>query len=138
MTCQTYLCYCIAITHESLYYAAKAFDPLRDPLRCLRLVKRRIASGTLRTENDSSIARVPVEVWDIVKHKLVDLELAQAEEDFLDGWACPDCLGDSVANRSVFTWNDLCTKCDNFQDTSTIWDVAVTWSTKIVKARASF
>lgn len=81
MTQSTYLCYCIGVTHESLYYATKAYEPLQDPLRFIRLVQQRLARRTLSCQKGDAFVRLPVEIWELIKHELVDLELERARAD---------------------------------------------------------
>ncbi|BGP45511.1 hypothetical protein JCM10450v2_001330 [Rhodotorula kratochvilovae] len=79
-----FLAYGVTVTTESLPYAVAAWPKLQGPFTFLDLVQLRRSKGMLRTEQRetglrSVVERVPSEVWDIVRHKVVDLELREAE-----------------------------------------------------------
>lgn len=93
MAFQIYFCYGISVINESLAYATMAYEQLGGPFRFIRLAQRRIAEGTLQTEQNSTVGSIPIELWNLVRHKLTDLELDAAEREFLKRYACRHCIG---------------------------------------------
>ncbi|GAA5884778.1 hypothetical protein JCM3774_003814 [Rhodotorula dairenensis] len=109
MAAKTFLCYGIPVTNESLTYATMAYADLQGPFRFIRLVQQRIRAGTLRTVQHSVLALFPVELWDLVRHQVTDLELRAAERRFLREH-CGYCLGDCACRRDsrpVKDWAEL-------------------------------
>ncbi|KWU44662.1 hypothetical protein RHOSPDRAFT_33741 [Rhodotorula sp. JG-1b] len=92
MTTKTYLCYDIPVTNESLTYASMAYPELKGPFRFIRLVQWRTGEGTLQTEQSSTVGSIPIELWDLVRHKVTDVELDAAERKFLERHACSHCV----------------------------------------------
>jgi hypothetical protein len=84
MTTKTYFCYGVSVTNESITYATMAYPNLDGPFRFIRLVQKRIREGTLQTAPTSAAGLIPVEIWDLVRHKVTDLELRAAERGFLE------------------------------------------------------
>ena len=82
-TTKTYFCYGVPVTNESITYATMASEHLDGPFRFIRLVQKRIREGSLRTSQPSAIGALPNELWDLVRHKVTDLELRAAEHEFL-------------------------------------------------------
>ncbi|GAA5979772.1 hypothetical protein JCM10908_003039 [Rhodotorula pacifica] len=78
---QTYLCYGIPVTNESLTYASHAYDKLDGPFRFIQLVQKRIREGRLQAQGNRAVTYLPAEIWDLVRHKIVDLELRKAERN---------------------------------------------------------
>ncbi|GAA6006615.1 hypothetical protein JCM10207_004994 [Rhodosporidiobolus poonsookiae] len=72
----------------SLYGAAKAFKHIEGALRALPLLRLRKKSGTLRLVggSDGAVARLPVEVWDMILGavRAVGAELADKAMDNLE------------------------------------------------------
>ena len=71
----------------------------------------------MRTAQPSAVRSIPVEIWDLVRHKVTDLELRAAECEFLETRACDYCwqtFGRDCSVRPVFKWADLlqCNTCD--------------------------
>ncbi|GAA5979746.1 hypothetical protein JCM10908_003029 [Rhodotorula pacifica] len=117
MAAQTYLCYGIAVTNESLTYATMAHEKLDGPLRFIQLVQNRIREGRLQAKYRQAVAYLPIEIWDLVRHKVVDLELRIAERNFVNSYACDgqrDC--DCCILRSIHpppNWTELTrTECE--------------------------
>ena len=92
MAAKTYFCYGIPVTNESITLATLAYEKLEGPIRFIRLVQRRIREGTLQTAQNSAVGSMPIELWDLVRHKVTDVELRDAEIKFLNQHACEHCL----------------------------------------------
>lgn len=78
----TSLTYGVPVRTSSLIFAIDAFPRLEAPLLFFRLIALRRGKGTLSTLKSSAIERVPDEVWELVQHKVVDLELERADKRF--------------------------------------------------------
>ncbi|BGP37454.1 hypothetical protein JCM10449v2_001360 [Rhodotorula kratochvilovae] len=79
-----FLAYGVTVTTESLLYAVAAWPSLQGPFAFLDLVQLRRNNGTLRAVQmpecrSSGLEHLPSEIWDVVRHKVVDLELRNAE-----------------------------------------------------------
>ena len=61
-----------------------AYPNWDGPFRFIRLVQKRLREGTLQTAPTSAAGLIPVEIWDLVRHKVTDLELRAAERGFLE------------------------------------------------------
>ncbi|GAA5929069.1 hypothetical protein JCM3775_006726 [Rhodotorula graminis] len=91
-----YVAYGITVTTESLLYAVAAWPKLQGPFAFLDLVALRKRKGTLVATNArgaprSPVEAIPIEVWDVVRHKVVDLELRAAEIEHVDSLLCYEC-----------------------------------------------
>ncbi|GAA5979743.1 hypothetical protein JCM10908_003028 [Rhodotorula pacifica] len=115
MAAQTYLCYGIAVTNESLTYATMAYEKLDGPLRFIQLVQNRLRQGRLQARDRQTVTYVPIEVWDLVRHKVVDLELRTAERKLVDEYTCDECSYEDSAFERPETWSDL-TKCPAYNE----------------------
>ncbi|GAA5979774.1 hypothetical protein JCM10908_003040 [Rhodotorula pacifica] len=113
MAAQTYLCYGIAVTNESLTYATMAYENLDGPVRFIQLVQNRIRQGALHCAGGSIASMLPIEIWDEIRHRVVDAELAVAERDFAIKHACWDCTQTWACGYQ--TWPDML-ECDNCFD----------------------
>jgi len=108
-----YLAYGITVTTESLLYAVAAWPRLQGPFAFLDLVAKRQSKGTLQATNargapHSAIELVPIELWHVVRHKLVDLELEKAEAEHVQSLSCPGC------REAGFTrWDTIAQACDD-------------------------
>lgn len=117
MAAKTYLCYGIPVTNESITLATMAYEQGDGPLRFIRLVQKRVREGTLRASPASAVGSLPIELWDLVRHEVIDLELCAAERKFLDTHACPHCVSpDGCPNcgaPGAEKWKDLlrCIEC---------------------------
>ena len=92
-----YLAYGIAVTTESLLYAVAAWPRLQGLFTFLNLVAKRKAESSFQATNargtpHSAIELVPIELWDVVRHKLVDLELKAAEIEHVASLVCARCV----------------------------------------------
>lgn len=103
--------------NESLTYATVAFEHLEGPFRFIRLVQKHVKESALQTATPDSAIRLPsIKLWDLVQHKVTDLELCAAECSFMLLHACADCIrrGD-VRNRagSMKRWAKMldCKEC---------------------------
>ncbi|BGP37397.1 hypothetical protein JCM10450v2_001307 [Rhodotorula kratochvilovae] len=110
---KSYLAYGITIATESLLYGVKAWPKLQGPLAFLRLVQLRRSKGALRasqamTGGPSVIESVPSEVWDIMRHKVVDLELRDAEVEHVRSLVCTECVPVLDPNT---TWSRVAQLC---------------------------
>ncbi|TKA53166.1 hypothetical protein B0A53_04022 [Rhodotorula sp. CCFEE 5036] len=107
-TTKTYLCYGIPVTNESLTYATLAYQRLEGPFRFTRLVQKRRREGTLQTSPTSAVGSLPVELWDLVRYKLTDLELSATKRKFMIDHACGDCSEEaSEEDPRISYWNNL-------------------------------
>ncbi|GAA5915623.1 hypothetical protein JCM8208_001224 [Rhodotorula glutinis] len=110
-----YLAYGITVTTESLLYAVAAWPRLQGPFAFLDLVALRKRTGTLVARHSSparqGVQTVPVEVWDVVRHKLVDLELRAAEIEHLDSLLCDNCR-EAGFTADNLNWTELAEVCD--------------------------
>jgi len=113
-----YLAYGITVTTESLLYATEAWPRLQGAFAFFDLVLLRRRNGTLAAQVSSSratsaVQSVPTEAWDLVRHKLVDQELREAEITHLDSLRCEDCHVDRFDPFEMWStlprWN--CTAC---------------------------
>ncbi|BGP37455.1 hypothetical protein JCM10449v2_001361 [Rhodotorula kratochvilovae] len=105
-----FLAYGVTVTTESLLYAVAAWPSLQGPFAFLDLVQLRRNNGTLsatqpRSDFRSVIELVPSDVWDVVRHKLVDLELREAEIAHVRSLACPTCHNGQRAES--LSWEGL-------------------------------
>lgn len=122
MAAQTYFCYGIPVTNESLTYATMAYVKLEGPFRFIRLVQKRIREGSLQTSQPSAVGALPIELWDLVRHKVTDVELCAAGRKFLNTHACEHCTPfggcDCCCTRPAKRWTDLI-RCEDCCDTIT-------------------
>ncbi|GAA5829012.1 hypothetical protein JCM11251_004097 [Rhodosporidiobolus azoricus] len=83
------LLYGQAVRTSSLLFAADAFPHLEPVFRFIDLVSLRLRRGRLEAraeggEDHLAVEKVPAEVWELVRDKVVDLELEEAEQVFVD------------------------------------------------------
>ncbi|BGP00871.1 hypothetical protein NBRC10513v2_000995 [Rhodotorula toruloides] len=102
----TCLSYCIAVTTKSLLFAAEAYPTLEPTLRFLDLVSLRVRRGTLRVSSTAAasapaISRLLLELWDLVRDELVEVELFWAEQRIARGLLCSNCQGTVPPNVAV-------------------------------------
>lgn len=119
MAFQIYFCYGISVTNESLTYATMAYEQLDGPFRFIRLIQKRIREGSLQTSQPSAVGTLPIEIWDLVRHKVTDIELCAAERISLNQHACRQCLQSCGCLRDCDShppneWAELlrCYACD--------------------------
>ncbi|GAA5868226.1 hypothetical protein JCM8547_002282 [Rhodosporidiobolus lusitaniae] len=90
----TSLFYGVAVRTWTLARAVDAWPRLQPVSLFFNLVSLRLRCGTLSVSTESSktsaIERVPIEVWELIKEELVDLELAEAEKGLIKEFCC-DC-----------------------------------------------
>lgn len=130
---KTHLFYGLPVRTWSLVPAADAWPKLVKTLPFFDLLNLRIRSGTLQASKQdgtgsSAIERVPVEVWNVVKHKLVDLELQDANDQLMRNidvnmWSCWGAgvrkPGKSNADSALPPfWTDICREADPYPDHS--------------------
>ncbi|GAA6006109.1 hypothetical protein JCM10207_000526 [Rhodosporidiobolus poonsookiae] len=84
----TSISYGIAVRTFPLLFAADAFPKVEPVLRFFSLLALRIKRGTLSTTTGEAVKRVPLEVWELVKEKLVGQEVKDKEEDFVESMGC--------------------------------------------------
>ncbi|KWU45835.1 hypothetical protein RHOSPDRAFT_25080 [Rhodotorula sp. JG-1b] len=88
-----------------------AFEHLEGPFRFIRLVQKHIKEGTLQTHTPTSAVRsLPIELWDLVQHKVTDVELDAAQSRFLLERACPLCVGAEIIpnrDRRLMSWAEM-------------------------------
>ena len=119
MASKTLFCYGIPVTNESLTFATMAYERLDGPFRFIRLVQKRIREGTLQTAQTSAVALFPTEIWDLVRHKVTDLELDAAERTFLDRHGCEhgsDACGCDCDACPATKWADVLDCCVCLED----------------------
>lgn len=92
MAAKTYFCYGIPVTNESITLATMAYEQVDGPFRFFRLVQRRVREGTFQTSRTSAVGALPIELWDLVRQNIINVELCAAERKFLDTHACPHCV----------------------------------------------
>ncbi|GAA5917783.1 hypothetical protein JCM8208_002441 [Rhodotorula glutinis] len=109
-----YLAYGITVTTESLLYAVAAWPRLQGPFAFFDLIALRKRTGTLVARHSrparQGVQTVPVEVWDVVRHKLVDLELKDAEVEHVESIMC-DCAREVGYSAEDITWDDVASGC---------------------------
>ncbi|EGU12592.1 Proteophosphoglycan ppg4 [Rhodotorula toruloides ATCC 204091] len=137
----THVFFGLPLSTSSLVPAADAWPKLVKTLPFFDLIKLRIFNGTFqaaRKDNagPSAVERVPVEVWDVLKHKLVDLELQEANDGLMreidvNEWSCWGSglrkPGKSLAASALPPfWTDICSEaepCDMCREgLFTLWD----------------
>ncbi|BGP05340.1 hypothetical protein JCM10049v2_001145 [Rhodotorula toruloides] len=146
----THIFFGLPIRTWSLVPAADAWPKLVKTLPFFDLITLRIFNGTLRAPRKedagpSAVERVPIEVWDVVKHKLVDLELQDANDQFMrdigvNDWSCWGSglrrPGKSLAGSALPPfWTDICGEaepCDMCMDDLLSWACDI-WSDKRLK-----
>ncbi|GAA5849898.1 hypothetical protein JCM9279_002457 [Rhodotorula babjevae] len=101
-----YLAYGITVTTESFLYAVAAWPRLQGPLAFLDLVALRKVKGNFQATNAmmaprSAIEAVPFDVWHLVRHKLVDLELRAAEIEHVTSLLCRACVKRGVSAEKL-------------------------------------
>ncbi|GAA5849872.1 hypothetical protein JCM9279_002449 [Rhodotorula babjevae] len=110
-----YLAYGITVTTESLLYAVAAWPRLQGPFAFLDLVSLRKRQGTLAARHSrptsQGVQTVPVEVWDVVRHKVVDLELRAAEVEHVESLMCEWCSEEGLLAETC-TWLKLTERCE--------------------------
>ncbi|BGP19015.1 hypothetical protein JCM10213_009276 [Rhodosporidiobolus nylandii] len=105
----TSLVYGVPVRTSSLLFAVIAWPRLKRPFRFLDLISLRRRRDTFVTRTaegtPSAVERVPSEVWDLIRHKLVDLELDKADAElFLELVKTPP--------RGEYCWRDI---ADSFE-----------------------
>ncbi|BGP29404.1 hypothetical protein JCM10296v2_001143 [Rhodotorula toruloides] len=119
----TCLSYCIAVTTKSLLFAAEAYPTLESTLRFLDLVSLRVRRGSLQIRSTAAasapaIGRLPLELWDLLRHELVELELLQAERRIAWQLKCTYCQATSASKklRWLFPQKEaLCEACSDLE-----------------------
>ncbi|BGP37392.1 hypothetical protein JCM10450v2_001301 [Rhodotorula kratochvilovae] len=116
-----FLAYGITVATESLLYAVAAWPKLQGPFAFLDLVQLRRNKGTLRATQfqrdlHSVVERVPSEVWDVVRHKVVDLELREADVAHVQSLLCDECAQDHDADPLL--WAEAIANCES----SELWE----------------
>ncbi|GAA5871878.1 hypothetical protein JCM8547_003295 [Rhodosporidiobolus lusitaniae] len=88
----TSLFFGVAVRTWTLARAIDAWPVLKPAFLVFNLVSLRLRRGTLsvftETSKTSAIERVPVEMCELIKEELVDLELAEAEKKLVEGFCC--------------------------------------------------
>ncbi|GAA5849857.1 hypothetical protein JCM9279_002441 [Rhodotorula babjevae] len=111
-----YLAYGIMVTTESLLYAVATWPFLEGPFAFLDLVALRKRRGTLAVRqprpSGQGVQAVPLEVWEMVRHKLVDVELRAAEVRLVDSFMC-DCARVAGHTAEDYTWSQVLTGCSD-------------------------
>ncbi|BGP19008.1 hypothetical protein JCM10213_009283 [Rhodosporidiobolus nylandii] len=114
----TSLVYGVPVRTSSLVFAVDSFPHLEAPLLFFRLISLRRRKGTFGTEKPSAVERVPHEVWELIQHKLVDIELQRADERFFSeisaGTAGHGCWKNVLEAYSddEYYWEDILTSFD--------------------------
>ncbi|BGP05317.1 hypothetical protein JCM10049v2_001122 [Rhodotorula toruloides] len=122
----THIFFGLPIRTWSLVPAADAWPELVKTLPFFDLITLRILNGifqaTKRGGGSSVVERVPIEVWDVVKHKLVDVELQEANDRIMrdlevNDWSCWGSglrkPGKSLAGSALPPfWTDICSEAD--------------------------
>ncbi|CDR37022.1 hypothetical protein NBRC10512_002236 [Rhodotorula toruloides] len=122
----THIFFGLPIRTWSLVPAADAWPELVKTLPFFDLITLRILNGTFqatkRGGGSSVVERVPIEVWDVVKHKLVDVELQEANDRIMrdlevNDWSCWGSglrkPGKSLAGSALPPfWTDICSEAD--------------------------
>ncbi|BGP29382.1 hypothetical protein JCM10296v2_001121 [Rhodotorula toruloides] len=123
----THIFFGLPIRTWSSVPAADAWPELVKTLPFFDLITLRILNGTFRAPRKedaghSAVERVPIDVWDVVKHKLVDLELQDANDQFMrdigvNDWSCWGSglrkPGKSLAGSALPPfWTDNCNEAE--------------------------
>lgn len=150
----THLFFGLPVRTWSLVPAADAWPELVKTLPFFDLINLRIRSGTFNASKpddtvSSAVERVPIEVWDVVKHKLVDLELQDANDELMrdirvNEWSCWGSglrkPGKSLAGSALPPfWTDICSEaepCDMCGEESFDWLMESPWVRERGKVRA--
>jgi hypothetical protein len=114
---------CIAVTTKLLLFAAEAYPKLEPALRFLDLVSLRFRRGTLKVNDDdvessiSAIMQLPLELWDLVRYELIELEVFCAEQRIARGLLCADCQTTMAPNEKLrWRFPEKEPKCDDCSD----------------------
>ncbi|GAA6025588.1 hypothetical protein JCM11491_004768 [Sporobolomyces phaffii] len=91
----------VFVNAASLCFAADAYDIVHRTLLALDLICARRNNDRLSSASVTSpIARVPVEVWSLVKQELVNQAIKLAEHSALAPYAC------NCSSRTYLFWDD--------------------------------
>jgi len=117
-----YLAYGITVKTESLLYAVAAWPRLQGPFTFLDLVALRKRQGTLVARHSrpakQGVQTLPVEVWELVRHKLVDVEMRKAEVEHVKSFMCAECR--LCSRPEDYTWSEIGKECE--ADEESLWD----------------
>ncbi|GAA6006104.1 hypothetical protein JCM10207_000524 [Rhodosporidiobolus poonsookiae] len=132
------LSYSLLVRSATLDFAAQAWPSLKPTLPFFHQTAFRLRTGFLqsssprRGEHPPAVERVPVEVWEAIKHELIDLEVTNAEASHIKQLTsccegCPECEFECVP---LTTWEQLVDR--NTQDdppwlVDELWDWANMW-----------
>lgn len=94
------LCFGLAVANDSLTFATMAYEKLKGPFRFVELVQSRVRRGNLQAEQGRAVARLPNELWEMIRHKVTEIELEAAERTFVAKNAC-DNYNNSASNRDT-------------------------------------
>ncbi|GAA5929020.1 hypothetical protein JCM3775_006713 [Rhodotorula graminis] len=113
-----FLAYGITVTTESLLYAVAAWPRLQGPFAFIDLVALRKLKGKLvvapsQDMSQSAIEQIPLEIWGVVRHNVVDLELREAEVEHVEHYTC-SCFKGQGLKAEDLSWNDTVAACSDF------------------------
>ncbi|GAA5955767.1 hypothetical protein JCM3765_001846 [Sporobolomyces pararoseus] len=111
------LAYGLTVRSSSLVFAADAWTRLKHSFRFFQLVfLRRRLGGLVSTTRDGqgSVTKVPDEVWEEIRYWLVQEEIAQSENAFLQSTLCHSAAcGTASAPCGRISWSNFtATDCD--------------------------
>ncbi|BGP37467.1 hypothetical protein JCM10449v2_001373 [Rhodotorula kratochvilovae] len=90
-----FLAYGVTVTTESLLHAVGAWPNLQGAFAFLDPVQLRRDNGTRAVQmpecRSSALERLPSEVWSVVRHKVVDIELKRAQVELVRSLICDEC-----------------------------------------------
>lgn len=122
------LFYGLRVTTASLNFAATAHKATKSTTLAVDLITSRRRRGKLEVkgQDEKTTAReLPEEVWELVKHELLGVEIRQTELDRLDRLRCRSC---EMREDGEFSWPCACAACqfkpeelERFQTSGHIW-----------------
>lgn len=85
------LFYGVFVRTSTLIEAAEACQFIRAPLAVIKILLHRRHQGTLQSKTNKAIARVPDEVWEMMRDALIADGLKVAGETLKDKLSCGSC-----------------------------------------------
>ncbi|BGP45554.1 hypothetical protein JCM10450v2_001373 [Rhodotorula kratochvilovae] len=111
-----FLAYGVTVTTESLLHAVGAWPNLQGAFAFLDPVQLRRDNGTRAVQmpecRSSALERLPSEVWSVVRHKVVDIELKRAQVELVRSLICDECADAHNLGFADIVWGDTMKICD--------------------------
>ncbi|GAA6006164.1 hypothetical protein JCM10207_000547 [Rhodosporidiobolus poonsookiae] len=107
------LSYSLLVRSATLDFAAQAWPPLKRTLPFFHQTAFRLRTGFLHTSSPRreghtpAVERVPVEIWEMIKHELIDLEAAAAEAKLVRRYTSCCCDECQFERAPLTTWEEL-------------------------------